>query len=546
MHKLGILFFWAALTSGVAAAQTDIVLVPEGSTDSANIHRGSVDSNGNLFGNPFDQPATFKLMPKSANGPTGKIWVRASGAGLVIWGRVATPVNSLHWPQQKSEMLSSNHVEVWVAAAPDVPMPPIGWGNQFGEQDLNAAEDCTKTDAQSDAFDGCAAWFTQQVRYRAQLKRLFVRQWFVADDERHDFEDYASTAYAALQASNFKEHLPAMLQPKADDGFRSEINVTSQPSATRNQPAAVTGYQFHILIPYSAFPPARELELRDLWLMVDVFNAAEPGHKMGPYSSTSPQRKWGEPATFNHLRLAEPHVAMLAPCEYKLTEPDVYGESHPAWYFPAASGELRPYLIASDFALINSSTGYEYAPTSVSPEAQEFRHFSKNMDGRTVCGPDLAYVYAKTHSSSSFEIDEKALNTRLLGDGWLLLRSGPTMTIQNPKFGSGQCGACSVEMLQMYAISPDGQIQKALDLSDRVNGDPGDALSVDYAFSDDWSRITYYAEMPDDPNDFSDTPKTHATSVAYCLQNHGYQQCSQSDKTKMPDPPNFPAPKETQ
>jgi hypothetical protein len=535
------------MLSGLAYAQTPAVTIPEG---------GGADfappNNAPQFkGNPFDQPPTFDLIPKSAISPRGKVWVRSNKAGLVIWGRVEAPDDSIRWPQQKADMLAGNHIEIWLATSTSVALPEIGFGNQFGPVLFKTAADCKRDDNSSQPDNDpdiaqCRRWFEQQVFYRTQLKRLFVRQWLVGDT--HSFEDFATTAYAPLRASFFDDSLPEILAPKPHDGFRSEVRSTVQ-HATKNDASGhphndsvTTGYEFHIFIPYSAFPPAPELSLSDIWLMVDVFNSAEPGHKMGVFSSTSARREWGASATFNHLRLQNPRSVAITPCGYKLQESDVYGAEYGAWYFPAASDD-NPRLIDSDFALINDASGYEYKPGSMSPLVKTFRHFSRKLpDFSTVCGPDLAYVNGRSRGESEFQIDEDHLESRRLADGWLLLRSGPTLTIQNPNFGSGQCGACAVEMMQIYAISPAGQIAKALDLSDRISGSFGDPDDVDYAFSADWSRITYYTDLPDDPNDQSENAKTHTTSVTYCLKDHKYDKCGHSDNAKMPNPPNFKSP----
>lgn len=542
---------FVATIGSVAGAQTPIFSIPEGGgTDFAS--PGSAPS---FNGNPFEQPPTFELIPKSPNGPHGKVWVRSNNAGLVIWGRVEAADNSVRWPKEKTDMLASTHVEVWLAASTHVAMPEIGFGNQFGPEEFKTAADCSSSDSSTQRTDPqkisqCQQWFKQQLLYRAQLKRLFVRQWLVANTEKHSFEDYASTAYATLKTNLHADSLPTVLAPKVGDGFRSEMRETGRPEKANDaagaarDTSAVTGYEFHLLIPYTAFPPTQQLTLRDLWLMVDVFNAADASHKMGAFSTTSAQREWGKPATFNHLRLEKPHGVQLSPCGYKLKEMDVYGTEYGAWYFPGVS-DKDPRLITSDFALMNSATGYEYEPGSMSPLVQTFEHFSKKLaDGSIVCGPNLAYVHGGARGESAFEIDSNSLASRRSSDGWLLLRSGPTMTSQNPNFGSGECGACPVEMMQMYAISPEGKIIKALDLNDRIASDPGDAAAVDYGFLNDWSRITYYTEYPDDPDDTSENPKTHANSVTYCLKNHKYEQCGKADKVPMPDPPKFKMPEE--
>jgi hypothetical protein len=263
--------------------------------------------------------------------------------------------------------------------------------------------------------------------------------------------------------------------------------------------------------------------------------------KMGALSTTSPARVWGKPASFNKVILNVPRHYSISPCAAEPTLTDLYDVAHPAWYFPTAGSE--PLIVNNVFDIENPAAGYMYAPDGVSPIVRSEKHFSKSMpDGAMVCGPELDYRNGKIARTSNFVIDPIHLDLKRLDDGWLLVRSGPTMTYQNPGFGSGQCGSCDVEMMQLYAMSPTGEISQALDLSDRIQGNSGDPNAVDYGFSTDWDRITYFIELLDDPDDVSDAPKTHANSVTYCLKDHKYEDCDKSDHAKMPSPPNFKPP----
>lgn len=105
--------------------------------------------------------------------------------GFHVWGKIEADEQGFHWPQQKSEMLSSDHIEVWLATSPEVSLPPIGWGNQFGATELASLKNCAD---QVDPHSGepasgaknCERWYNEQLQYRQYLRRLFVRQWLIA------------------------------------------------------------------------------------------------------------------------------------------------------------------------------------------------------------------------------------------------------------------------------------------------------------------------------------------------------------------------------
>ena len=165
----------------------------------------------------YAAPPTMSLIPHSPLAHAGSVWLRSTPNGLHIFGRVQASDDNFRWPRQKSEMLSSDHVEVWLAASPDVSMPDIGWGNQFGPNVLASGKDCAKllTDINNGSVPqiaACERWYNQQTQYRQYLRRLFVRQWLIAGDEStgraHVFEDFASAAWAGLSTSFFSEDLP--------------------------------------------------------------------------------------------------------------------------------------------------------------------------------------------------------------------------------------------------------------------------------------------------------------------------------------------------
>lgn len=500
----------------------------------------------------YATPPSLTLVPHSSEAHSGKIWLRSADEGLHVWGKIDADEQGFRWPQQKSEMLSSDHIEVWLATSPEVPMPEIGWGNQFGNTELGSLKDCAdQVDPHSgDAASGaenCERWYTEQLQYRQYLQRLFVRQWLIAGSgysgQARLFEDFASTAYAGLSANFFSNDLPKTLKPKSDDGMTVEIGSDVRPENKRTASGTAyryyhqTGYHFHAFIPYKAFPPAQQLGLADLYLMVDVFSSASAGQKMGDFSSTATERKWGQPTTFNHVRLAAPRTFSISPCEYKLEQQDIYGKSYASWFFPTQS--TKDSYLRSTFALINPAGGYMYAPAGVSPEVTSSDNFWRQLtNGATVCGPDLAWRNGSTVKRvkrTEFNLDGEHFETMTLPDGWTFIRSGPTASTLSV-FGSGACGSCLVLGFDIFALSAQGEITSALNIHEGLTGAEGQPSQADLTIAPDWKQIILYLEIVDPQQTDNTTPWI---STTYCLEGHVYKQCAESKQAQPPDPPQF-------
>jgi hypothetical protein len=428
-----VLFMFA----GAAVAQDNPVVVHSG------LDPRRPDSGSSARGTP-----TFELLPQSPSARRGRIWITNSTFGLTIQGEVDGPKPA--WPSARPEILSKDHIEVWLAAEPKLTLPPIGWGNQFGENHLASENACNAADAHIEKPDACKAWFHRQVKYREQFNRLFVRQWLLAGNPANalgqSVESYAQPALQNIAANFFAEYAPTAIAPALNDGI--QIRLLPYMSAQAK-------YAFEIDVPYSAFPPVPALSVRDLWIMVDIFSAAPDGKRMGAFSTTAPHRKWGDPGTFNHVRLDQPLQLKLSPCAYPLAQPDVYGNDQPAFVYPIPSDlkENAPMLIDSVVSVTNPAGGYAYDPTGASPEAQVKHVFFKATgDGGFACGPKLAYVKGSIRLQSDEIVDPKSFDTKVLPEGWTLVKSGPRADYT--PFGSGQCGACPRAQLNVFAISP--------------------------------------------------------------------------------------------
>lgn len=472
-----------------------------------------------------DTPADLKLVPKEAGGRTGQLWIRNIGTGLLIAGQVDGPAAQL--PRASTEMLSRDHVEIWLATALDLSLPPIGWGNQFQEEELPEGPDsCAdwakqhspgEPDTTQEEKD-CRTWATRQQQYRSMFKKLFVRQWLLAPNI--GMEAYATPAFDLI-----REKYPAgknssgpMLQPLKPAGL-PRMSFSVQPS----------GYSFQIQIPYSAFPPINTLRLENVWLMVDVFNSAPSGKKMGAFSSSSAVREYGKPQTFNQLRLQPMQVFRMSPCGDGLEGADKYRHSHPGWFIPKQHPDAG--LETDSFILVNEASGYAYEPAGFSPVVRSTHHFWRSLGANEwVCGPALAYQKDQDTKRYDQWVEQDAFGAHRNSDGIILIKSGPA--IYYSEFGSGECGACPRYGLQILALDPSLNLKQALALGGVVRGE-NDA--VDFSLSADWSQVVQYQEAPSD-HDNPDASGTW-TATSYCLKGLEYVECGVKKNVQPPHSP---------
>ncbi len=534
-------FVWMLLTlalCGAALAQGGVPVPPLEFGDGPP--REAFNMSYNNLGNRENTTPTFTLSAKALGAPAAKVWVRSAQAGLIVQGLVDG--QAPQWATSRSDLLEKDHVEVWLAGATDVKLPPIGFGNQFGPETLETPADCTKaygpseypgTDRdkvpalQADAakkLAWCQQWLTQQVAYRKLLPRLFVRQWAFsgADYPHHGVlaEEFAGDAARQM------DFVPDLLQPR--QGVLADAAVT-QP---QKQPGR---WHFEILIPWSAFPPLNHLAVKDLWLKVDVFARAPDGRRTGPFATSAPGGIFGRPITFNHIALQKPQEFAITPCHVGLTAADIYGDEEATWFMPPVetaepSGELPAAPpTAVDFLIENPAGGYFYDPDGWSPEIQPQPRFWHTLGpGEAICGPKLAY----RRSGKTFQyepvLEREGFDVKLLPDGWLLVKSGPTAAPRS-NFGSGQCGACPLAWLKVYTLSPTGKLESALQIDEEMEQPPPGTMASDFDFSADWQHATYFQFVSED------AVKGVWNSTEYCLRGHHYEACGA--KSKVPEPP---------
>ena len=180
------------------------------------------------------------------------------------------------FPASAAELMSNYDIEVWLSAVPNPELPVIGWGNQFGDTELpkgeNSCAEIGKSRGQEPdkaGIEECAEWARKQKSYRAQFRRLFSRQWQLAPG--FGSEAFSAPAYDVIEqkfAGGTKDY--SIKSPK-------ELKPQGVPELKTR--ATGQGYDFETLIPWKLFPPVNSAEIRELYLLVEVFGAALPGKK---------------------------------------------------------------------------------------------------------------------------------------------------------------------------------------------------------------------------------------------------------------------------
>lgn len=515
MNKLLFAFAISLICSGALfaqdqAAQIKVPLVP---------NRGL----GMIISPYTDRPADITLVPHGADARHGHLWLQNVGYGLLVVGEVdGDPPD---FPRNKNLILERDHIEIWLADAKTPELPPMGWDNRDDEEETlpNGADSCADwakksvSDDKLAAEKKCRRWADLQSHYRPYFKRLFIRQFLVTPD--YAVESFATSAYDEITARFASdrpgsEEVPALLKPQ------SHLQMWLGPGINR------VGYTFEIMIPFEDFPPLSATELGDLRLLVDVFNAPDPGKKIGVYSSSSPTRVYAKPETFNLLRFDPTHHFHLSPCDYSLSGKDEYGGTHNAWFVPNIEPGGAFESNALDIA--NDGSGYD-GPESLSPIAFPMHYFWHAIaPNEWVCGPHLSYRKGDQMQKFDVHVDEPGFDAHRLPNGDLLIKVGPRSYGVN---SSAQCGACPRTEVRILRLTPDMKVREVLALGGVIDTD--EQASQDFTISSDWGQVVEY-----DRPASADPDKTKPwSSTTWCLGESAYAQCGHKDDVQPPNPP---------
>jgi hypothetical protein len=480
-----------------------------------------------LEGNP-----DLELIPQMEGARTGKVYLRKTFKGLIIAGTVTggTP----QFATTAAELMTKEHLEIWLGVTPNPELPAIGWGNQFDDIELPQGEaSCaglgkTTSSVSNVKLEECQEFVRKQKRYRVYFNRLFVRQWQLAPNVA--VERFAAMAYQTIEErfGAGKDHNPEMLPKLLKPSGVPESVFRTRPDST--------GYDFEVLVPWKLFQPTDNKTLKDIAVLIEAYAPAVPGEKFGVYATSAPGRRYGTASTFNQARFAEERTYELTPCDYDLNGLDIHDKQVKALFFPTES-----QLISDTFILENYKMGYAYGPSGLSPRARPTHFFWKQLEkNEYVCGPTLRYKKGDqvaeletTDNQSTSQVvieEEKSFDVRRLSDGILLIKDGPRQTWS--KYGSGMCGGCPRAFAQFFTFSSDFKVRRVFQMYDVVGNEISD---VDVQVSPDWSRIAVY-RLKADLSPGGNQPEPTWRDQFYCFKNKTYGECEPEAHSPAPEP----------
>jgi hypothetical protein len=463
------------------------------------------------------KPSTFNLITVDPRARSGKVWIRKSAEGLVVAGQVDGPPPD--FPPSAAGLMTKDHVEIWLAVTPNPEFDTMVWDYRQGSIALPEGEkSCPDAAAEGDIpeeererwVENCQKWVRWQRSYRAQLTRLFARQWQLAPQAGAEtFAQPALRTLANLSQNPSDQQLAPW--PKALDAPRLLATPDSSPAG---------GYRFETVIPWRMFPPSGVATIQDVQILVEVFSPAPAGAKNGPYSTTAPGRRYGNFASFNLARFTTPRRYRLTLCDEPLS----------GYFYPSDSE-----MIASTFFFQHVVGSLESA--ALSDIRIDMHHYSKEVaPGKLLCGPRLYYFDSVRRTKlivpgtdpgiGQIEVGEEDLGLRRDSNGRLLIRHGPREAEYNEGNGLGRCAACPVGALDIYSMDSTGSLETLLTImTDRVDPVPGGLEDLDIQVSRDWSRVVVYLKTDD-----------KWSSQAYCRKAGPYEKCGTPGHAAPPEP----------
>jgi len=450
-------------------------------------------------------PVRYGAVELGARGEDLRVWVGQVDGGVAVAGEASAA---------RFDPAVGFGIGFWLADAEPPEFPPVGWGHQFGYEELAAVEECAGHEEGWE--DGsCRQWFHAQVEYRRELARLFVRRW--QTDAWHVRETFASPAWSALDSLT-RDRLRA-LQPHGEPSFEHR---------TENRQT-----EFELFVPWAAFPPLAPFTIDRLRIGVDL------------------PPEWADDVpSLDLVSLALPRQYHLTACELGERAAIIRPSATSAFRVPSAASVtlFRPtddQDLKELVVLDNEAGGYLYTPDSTiaSPVAFAAKFYARDLeDGGTLCGPVLAYRNDAVRTRPALEqlvwaglsadgadpvFAEHQLDVRRLPDGNLLVKEGPWIWFSY--YGSGQCGACPRVTVGIDHIDTrTGKITPALQ-----HTAVAEHYDTEMTVTPDWREVTVY----ESEHDYElETETVSWTATTYCYQpvDRRYDVCAVESPISVP------------
>ena len=415
--------------------------------------------------------AEWQDLPQASLG-AWRGWVSQVDSGLVLAGPLEP----------------DGSIDLTLSHADPLELPPVGWGHQFGYEELASEAGCATSEFSGNRTarerEACSRWYQRQLAWRDTVRILFTRRWHITQDEVR--ETLARPVFDALSVRS---------------------RVALEPLEPHGKPVArVRGSTFEAVIPWDALPLMPSL----------VLNRVRVG--VGRASIVHP--------------LPTPRRFAVTACDYALRDSLIVTTGRDRDYLepsPRATAFVRPTAngnIESVVLLDNSAAGYQYEPgdDTRSPVALTAHFWTYRLDPeRLLCGPRLAFARTGFIARSPEVIDQPHhVRIHKLANGDFLLRNGPRAW--SSYYGSGQCGACPrVGVDVFYLDVATGAITPAF--SHVGVAEPG-SNEVDITMTDDWKTIAV----------FEGSSRWKVTRHCLDVARRTYLACGEEDDVAPPSP----------
>ena len=365
-----------------------------------------------------------------------QVWIAQHPNGIVIAGTARSKAN-LSW-------------QIRLASMPSLHLPPLGWLRAITS--LERLKDCDALSNATEYRDNCKPWFLQQASYRAQLASLFIRNYSLDSSgirQTQDVPMFSGTAF-----DDFRALLQSLAAGEGNE------NLSDNLSAEFDLKSA--SHTFELLIPWSALPATDQLDLKQLYLQIDLCISGKSKKRCFALAQPSQPKPNTGPNTVR-LILAARRQYRLSQCNQKL--PQDFSFPNTSYFLPASG-----LLLNSSITFKNPGGGYLNgpAPNRISPEAVATQ-FTNSFFGadEAVCTPNLSYLLngeiirpTRFYPEGASAIQDDYVFENFIIDGMKRLDSNRTLFVQPFKLtpsasGEGVNGACDQAEFSLWIANRD-------------------------------------------------------------------------------------------
>lgn len=446
-----------------------------------------------------------RLFPHGREAPGGWTRITNDSSGIRVDGAVTCP-DPLPVPGGDAR-IHADRLDLWLAPSGLVEFPDPGWGNQFGEHELDPRIGCKAFATERDGVDSCRAWVKRLPGYRSLLRRVFVSKWEItADSSRETWQTFhlrkLASRYLADRRESWANWDRWFLPRDAPRGVSFRSTDTS--------------FEFSVHLPWGALPPAKSWKMARTRIAAEV-SCRGSGDSVRSWSGTTRKPIEGIPGRIPRVKLDPAPRWRFTACGLPPVGRSAFDDDRDLWFHPDANS-----IVDTGFMIQNPAAGYLYVPSGIAPVLEDFGMFSTSISqGRFVCGPrpvghadgDRRWVSDSLEfcASSSSELRIVHVGSRKL------LIDGPDYSTSG--WGSGQCGACDRLCFQVFELPHRGAPKRLFEAPYEIFGDESDLYDIQW--SPDHRRFTILSNKRRE----SETPDSLVRLNDFCLGKSSFEPC---------------------